>query len=76
MVAVAMNALGIAARALERPIDCADKPLADALLSGERTLAEPGLLARLRRNALDKLAGDMPKYPALAIARSEWGASE
>lgn len=74
MVAVAMNALGIAARELGRPVDFADKVLADALLTGARTLAEPGLLARLRRRCLDKLAGDMPKYPALAIARSQWGA--
>jgi aminoglycoside phosphotransferase (APT) family kinase protein len=74
MVAVAMNALGIAARELGRPVDFADKALADALLLGERSLAEPGLLAQLRRQCLDKLAGDMPKYPALAIARSQWGA--
>lgn len=72
MVAVAMNALGIAARELERPVNYADKPLADALLAGQRTLAEPGLLAWLRRQCLDKLAGDMPKYPALAIARAKW----
>lgn len=76
MVAVAMNALGIAARELERPVDYADKDLADALLSGVTTLAEPGLLARLRRQCLDKLAGDMPKYPALAIARRTWGAAD
>jgi aminoglycoside phosphotransferase (APT) family kinase protein len=72
MVAVAMNALGIAERSLERPVAFADAALADALLTGERTLAEPGLLARLRRQCLDKLAGDMPKYPALAIARALW----
>jgi aminoglycoside phosphotransferase (APT) family kinase protein len=73
MVAVAMNALGIAAREVDAPVDFADKPLADALLTGDRTLAEPGLLARLRRTCLDKLAGDMPKYPALALARQAWG---
>lgn len=72
MAAVAMNALGIAARTLEQPIDIADKPLADALLSGTRTLDEPGLLARLRRQCLDKLAGDVPNYPALANARALW----
>lgn len=75
MVVVAMNALGIAARELERPVDYADKALADAVLGGTRTLAEPGLLARLRRQCLDKLAGDMPKYPALALARETWGAT-
>jgi len=72
MVAVAMNALGIAARELERPVAHADKALADALLSGARSLAEPGLLARLRRQCIDKLDSDMPKYPALAIARHQW----
>ncbi len=74
MVAVAMNALGIAARELDRPVDFADKALADALLRSELTLAEPGLLARLRRQCLDKLAGDVPKYPALELARRKWGA--
>ena len=73
MVAVAMNALGIAAREVARPITFADKPLADALLNGSRNLAEPGLLAHLRRQCLDKLTGDMPKYPALALARTAWG---
>lgn len=73
MVAVAMNALGIAARELEQPACFADRALADALLMGERTLAEPGLLARLRRQCFDKLTGDMPKYPALALAAERWG---
>lgn len=72
MVAVAMNALGIAARDLAHPVDYADKALADALLDGTRTLAEPALLARLRRQCLDKLTGDMPKYPALVLARRAW----
>ena len=72
MAAVAMNALGIAVRELERPVDFADRSLADALLSGTRTLAERGLLARLRRQSLDKLMDDMPKYPALAMARARW----
>lgn len=76
MVAVAMNALGIAMRELDRPVAFADKALADALLSGASSLAEPGLLARLRRQCLDKLTGDMPKYPALALARRAWGESE
>lgn len=76
MVAVAMNALGIAARELDRPVAYADKPLADALLVRARDLGEPGLLARLRRQCLDKLTGDMPKYPALAMARLQWGECE
>ena len=31
-----------------------------------------GVLARLRRMALDKLTADVPKYPALANARARW----
>ncbi len=69
---VAMNALGIVMRDLETGVRAEDKALSDALLSGERTLAEPGLLARLRRSALDKCAVDSPKYAALAAARAAW----
>lgn len=76
MAAVAINALGIAAREVDAAHIFADKPLADALLSGDRTLAELGLLAQLRRNCLDKLSSDMPKYPALAAARAAWGARD
>ena len=70
---VAMNALGIVARDLDAGARAEDQPLAAALMSGETTLAEPGLLARLRRAALDKCAVDSPKYAALAAARAEWG---
>lgn len=71
-LAVARNALGMIARDHAARADPADAGLARALLAGERTLAEPGLLATLRRTALDKLAVDMPKYPALAEARRKW----
>ncbi|WP_369026658.1 phosphotransferase family protein [Qipengyuania sp. RANM35] len=70
--AVARNALGIIARDYAAQVIATDAQLARALLEGERTLAEPGLLARLRRTTLDKLAVDMPKYPALAVARRKW----
>lgn len=73
MAAVAMNALGIAARTLETPVAVADRALADALLEGTVTLDQPGLLARLKRQCLDKLGVDMPKYPALALLRAQWG---
>lgn len=72
-VAVAMNALGIVMRDLDAGVRAEDKALADALLSGAKTLAEPGLLAELRRAALEKLAIDSPKYAALARARTLWG---
>lgn len=69
---VAMNALGIVLRDLEAGVRAEDALLAEALLSGERTLAEPGLLARLRRDVLDKCAVDSPRYAALAAARADW----
>jgi aminoglycoside phosphotransferase (APT) family kinase protein len=75
-VAVAMNALGIVMRDLDAAVRAEDKALADRLLGGTATLAEPGLLARLRRAVLDKCAVDSPKYAALARAREAWGAQE
>lgn len=71
-LAVARNALGIVAREIELRPQAADAELAADLLSGKADLATPGLLARLRRLALDKLSADMPKYPALAVARAKW----
>ena len=70
--AVARNALGIVARELATRPQVTDKQLADDLLAGRASLAAPGLLARLRRMALDKLTADQPKYPSLAIAREKW----
>ncbi|WP_295528667.1 phosphotransferase [Novosphingobium sp. Chol11] len=71
-LAVAQNALGIVRRELAARPPASDRALADAILAGTTTLAEPGLLARLRRRALDAVTADMPKYPALAIARALW----
>ncbi|RYD43005.1 MAG: phosphotransferase family protein [Sphingomonadales bacterium] len=70
---VAMNALGIVMRDLDAGVRAEDRELAAALLNGTTTLAQPGLLARLRRDMLDKCAVDSPKYAALAAARSIWG---
>jgi aminoglycoside phosphotransferase (APT) family kinase protein len=71
-LAVARNALGIVARELnQRPL-ASDAVLSAKLLSGTADLATPGVLAGLRRLALDKLSADMPKYPALAAARALW----
>jgi len=72
-VAVAMNALGIVTRDLDARARAEDAALAAALIEGRTTLAEPGLLAKLRRAALDKCAVDSPKYAALARARGAWG---
>jgi aminoglycoside phosphotransferase (APT) family kinase protein len=73
MAAVAINALGMVRRELEHPVAFADKALSEDLLAGRATLADAGLLPRLRRMALDKLANDVPKYAALAKARALWG---
>ncbi|KTE29755.1 MULTISPECIES: phosphotransferase family protein [unclassified Sphingopyxis] len=70
---VAMNALGIVMRDLDAGARAEDAALSAALMAGTTTLAEPGLLARLRRAVLDKCAVDSPKYAALAAARSRWG---
>jgi aminoglycoside phosphotransferase (APT) family kinase protein len=71
-LAVARNALGIVAREIEQRPQASDAALAADILAGKADLATPGLLARLRRMALGKLAADMPKYPALALARAQW----
>ncbi|OHD06169.1 phosphotransferase family protein [Sphingopyxis sp. RIFCSPHIGHO2_12_FULL_65_19] len=69
---VAMNALGIVIRDLAAGIRAEDAVLATALLSGATTIAEPGLLAKLRRDVLDKCAVDSPKYAPLSEARAAW----
>lgn len=71
-LAVACNALGIVTRELELRSWATDAALSADLMSGKADLATPGLLAKLRRTALAKLSADMPKYPALAIARAKW----
>jgi aminoglycoside phosphotransferase (APT) family kinase protein len=71
-LAVAQNALGIVRRELAGRPSPHDKALSEAILAGRTTLAEPGLVAALRRRVLDTLAADMPKYPALAEARRHW----
>ena len=71
-LAVARNALGILAREATAIPLLEDGTLADEITRGAATLATPGLLARLRRDVLDKLAVDIPKYPSLAVARHKW----
>src|SRR3546814_15947271 len=70
---VAMNALGIVLRDLGACVRAEDRDLAAALLRGERTLAEPGLLAKLRRDVLDKCEVDTPNYATLDPAQADWG---
>ncbi|MEO0033768.1 MAG: hypothetical protein RIS94_3526 [Pseudomonadota bacterium] len=71
-LAVAQNALGIVRRELAGRPQAADRALAQDILAGRASLQTPGLLAALRRRALDVAAADMPKYPALALARAGW----
>lgn len=73
-VAVALNALGMLTRDAANPVNVHDKALSDDLIHARITLATPGVLAKLRRLALAKLANDVPKYAALAKARAKWSA--
>jgi aminoglycoside phosphotransferase (APT) family kinase protein len=72
MAAVALNALGMLTRDAASPAQVHGKALCDDILAGRKTLATPGLLAKLRRDALAKLGVDQPKYASLAKARGEW----
>lgn len=71
-LAVARNALGIVQRELAAPMNVGDRELAQDILAGRQDIATPGLLTRLRRNALAKVLSDMPKYPSISIARARW----
>jgi aminoglycoside phosphotransferase (APT) family kinase protein len=72
MAAVAMNAIGILKREAVTPLDFHNKPLAEDILSGHKSLATPRLLAQLKAVSLQKLTADQPKYSALAVARQKW----
>ncbi len=76
MAAVALNALGMLTRDAASPAQVHDKALCDDILAGRKTLATPGLLAKLRRDSLAKLAVDQPKYSALAKAKALWVAGD
>ncbi len=71
-LAVARNALGMIARDDALLPESTSSELAEAILSGEESLASASLLADLKQAALDKLSADVPKYPALAVARKKW----
>nr|WP_237440717.1 phosphotransferase [Erythrobacter ramosus] len=71
--AVARNALRIVAREHLGVVQVAqDLDLARALLAGQKGLNTPRVLSGLRRDALVKLAVDIPKYPALRHALKKW----
>ncbi|MBV7258894.1 phosphotransferase [Erythrobacter crassostreae] len=71
--AVARNALGMISRYDAAAIPAFENaPLARQIFSGEATLADTGLLAQLREAILATIMQDVPKYPALAVARKKW----
>jgi aminoglycoside phosphotransferase (APT) family kinase protein len=72
VAAVALNALGMLQRENASHAAVHDKVLSDALLTGQKGLSTPGLLAKLKADAFTKLAADQPKYSALAKARALW----
>ena len=75
--AVARNALGMIAREdASFAMLAHEEGLAEEILEGHKSLATPNLLAELKGLALMKLAVDIPKYPALAVARKKWTGEE
>lgn len=71
--AVARNALGMISRYDAASITAAaNADLVRDIEHGEASLATPGLLAKLRSSILASVAQDVPKYPALAVARKKW----
>ncbi len=69
--AVARRALGMIRREEVYWINPLDWELSKALLAGEKSLSG-GVLSNLRQKALEKLAADVPDYPALAVAKERW----
>lgn len=72
MASVALNALRMLQREAAHPTEVHDRALSDELLSGDKSLGTPGLLAELKAKSLAKLAADQPKYSALAKAVELW----
>jgi len=71
--AVARNALGMISRFTPDSIPATEnRALAERMLAGETDLASPGTLAELRGGILAAVSQDVPKYPALAVARAKW----
>lgn len=75
-LAVARNALGMLARSIDLGARASDPVGAEALLAGRVSLESEGVLSELRRAAFEKLRADVPKYPALAAARTLWKIEE
>jgi len=73
-LAVARNALGMIGREarLGPSLMTHQRAYCDEILAGKATLEEAGMLAKLKADILDKVQTDVPKYPALAVARERW----
>lgn len=72
-LAVARNALGMIARDdAINPRGTINYPYVTDIIEGVVSLDTPGTLAHLKSAALEKLEADVPKYPALAVAREKW----
>ena len=72
-LAVARNALGIAMRdEMYLPDLHINGRMSADLLSGESSLATPGMLGRLRQAALEAVTVDSPKYSSLQVALDKW----
>ncbi len=69
--AVARRALGMIRREEVYWTNPLDWELSKDLLSGEKSLSGD-VLHDLRQMALEKLAADVPDYPALAVAKERW----
>lgn len=70
---VALNALGMAARALAQARPAWDAALAARLLAGEAGLDDSAVRQALRRTAQARLRCDQPRYSALKQMRERWG---
>lgn len=72
-LAVARNALGMIERDdAANPRGTIDFPYTTDIWEEVVDFSTPDLLAHLKTSALEKVAADSPKYPALAVARKKW----
>jgi len=73
-LAVARNALGMIGREarLGPSMLTHQRAYCDKILSGDETLDRPEMLADLKTCILEKVQVDVPRYPALAVAREKW----
>ena len=71
-LAVARNALGILAREENPGCTMANIEESRLVFTDGLSVSTPEYLALMRREVLDKVAADSPKYPSLAVAREKW----